>query len=650
MDIDPCKKMPVYNTHHVDFPRSSDAIDSRQKLPIFKEEFEIMEAVIDNDIVVISGATGSGKTTQVPQFLLEAGFGHSESKNPGKILMTQPRRLAVVSSAERIRFELGAENIVSYRTRHQSSVFSSSILDIVTDGVLIRELVESPLLNLYSVVIIDEVHERSYNNDILISLICRLIRARNDKSSARPPLRLILMSATLQDDIFQFVSSYGSVKKIVVQGQSFPVSVHYNRDNPEDYVLSTFKKIEKILNRLPTGKILAFLPSKADLRACRDLLSDNKYANMNLNVFCVHGSMNQEQQTEIFCTTRSGIDIFLATNVAETSITIPEVAYVVDSGKSKRKIYDNATGTYKFLVGWISKASSEQRMGRTGRTNAGHCYRLYTAETFYDTFVEHDSPEISSMCLDGHVLLCKRLGIEPLKLQMPTMPLEEQYQLSINRLTQLNVINNMFEIRDEYLLICLIPIIPECAKTIVDSILNEHDIKCLSLAVLFGLTSCYDEIMVDRSTFASSYKPYFKSDVIFDSYLVSGYFEGKYKDGILEKTMEEIGKMYDVVGKIIFELIDEKIYPISKICFKKSTCDAVRSLLKKSPRYLTALRSDLCAENSRHSYLCCDNELKAFISRRSFLYSDSPRVVSFRGRVMGSNGKCILTRLTDISK
>lgn len=639
--------MPAYNTLHVDFPRSLEIQRARQALPVSKEEYEIMEAIIDNDIVLVTGATGSGKTTQVPQFLLEAGFGNARSLNPGKVILTQPRRLAVVSSAERIRNELGANHYVSYRTRHESSIHSESLLDIVTDGVLIRELIDGPLLDDYSAIILDEVHERSYNGDFLIALLCKIVKIRNETHSSRPPLRLILMSATIQSDIVEFVNGFGKARQISVQGQTFPVSVHYNRSNPDDYVGAVSKKVNKIISRLPAGKILAFLPSKADLKACEENLKGLD----GVNVICVHGSMSKNQQCDIFNTARNGIDVFLATNVAETSITIPEVTYIVDSGKVKRKIFDDESGTFRFVVDWISKASALQRMGRTGRTNAGHCYRLYTADTFYETFDDHDEPEITKIRLDSHVLLCLRLGIEePSRLSMPTCPSNEQYKLAVERLTQLQVINKEMQIKDEFLLICELPILPECAVLIIQAILQEFEIKRLSLAVLFCLTMCFDEICYDRKEYASNYRSYFKSDVMFDAFLASGYFSNIFKVGLNEKSLIEISKLYDQITKLLVELIDTKLLSLPEICFEKRICDSVRALCKYSPKYLTAVRTEICTENSRCTYMCCDNEMTVGLSKRSFLYSDSPRIVSFRGRIIGTQGKCILTRITDISK
>jgi HrpA-like RNA helicase len=607
-----------------------------------------MDAIIENDIVAISGATGSGKSTQVPQYILEAGFGDIRSGNPGKVLMTQPRRVAAVSIAERIRHELGDVKYVSYRTRHESSVFSDSAMEVVTDGILIREIVESPLLEKYSVVILDEVHERSYNNDILISMLCRILKARNSSSSKLNPIRIILMSACIDNDVLNFVQVYGSFSSVEIEGQAYPVRIHYSRRNPEDIVRATSRKIKKIIERLPSGKVLAFLPSKNDLWSCsEDLRGIN-----GVNVFCVHGTMSKEKQNEIFECARDGIDVFIATNVAETSITIPDVTYVIDSGKVKRKIYDGSRGTYNFIVDWICKASSLQRCGRTGRTVAGHCYRLYTAETFYDTFEESETPEITRIRLDSHVLFCKRMGIsDPAKLNMPIQPSSSQIEASISRLSQLNIMDESAQIRDEYLLLGDLPLLPECAVIIINAILCELRIEELSLAVLFGITMSFDEIFLDMKECIPYYKPYFRSDVLLDSCLVSLHHNGVRAFSANENTLNEIIKLYKQVGAIIKTICDESLHPIGRISFSKSVCDSVRELCACSPKYLTAVRAEIASSGTKYSYICSDDQSEVYISKRSVLFRQSPRIICFRGRVKSSrNDICILNRITDITK
>lgn len=259
--------------------RSTELQESRLQLPILAEEDAIMEAIRQHSVVVLCGETGSGKTTQVPQFLYEAGFGNADSDNPGMIGVTQPRRVAAMAMAARVADELSLPpSKVSYQIRYDATVSVSTCLKFMTDGVLMRELANDFLLNKYSVIIIDEAHERSINTDVLIGTLSRVIRLREEMwrkgQDDAKPLRLVIMSATLR--VSDFTANPTLFKTppplINVAARQHPVAVHFNRKTRPDYLAEAYKKVSKIHARLPPGGILVFLTGQKEIATlCRRL-------------------------------------------------------------------------------------------------------------------------------------------------------------------------------------------------------------------------------------------------------------------------------------------------------------------------------------------------------------------------------------------
>ncbi|RKP04633.1 P-loop containing nucleoside triphosphate hydrolase protein, partial [Thamnocephalis sphaerospora] len=409
--------------------------EARMKLPVCGEEQSIMETIKENSVVVICGETGSGKTTQIPQFLYEAGYGNPNSENPGIIGVTQPRRVAAVSMANRVAQELGlTEKEVSYQIRYDATVSATTAIKFMTDGVLLRELAADFLLSRYSVIIIDEAHERSLNTDILIGVVSRVLRLREEmaaKGEGVRPLRVVIMSATLRVSDFTENRVLFRVPPpvIKVEARQFPVQIHFNRRTPDvDHVTEAFKKVCKIHKRLPDGGILIFLTGQNEiLDLCRKLRkrfpavqnTDDKLVDAQresrgltaIGLTCFESyaadveaeevgfgddgpddigddipenfessdsesdegeetqgdhmdadaGSQERHQLRVFQPPPPGSRLcVVATNVAETSITIPNIKYVVDAGKAKERQYDAATGVQSFSLGWTSKASADQ--------------------------------------------------------------------------------------------------------------------------------------------------------------------------------------------------------------------------------------------------------------------------------------------------
>ncbi|XP_062234240.1 ATP-dependent RNA helicase DEAH13-like [Phragmites australis] len=588
--INPPIVVPVTRPHEVE--------KARRDLPIIMMEQEIMEAIYENSVVILCGETGCGKTTQVPQFLYEAGFGTSDrADRKGIIGITQPRRVAVLATARRVSYELGLKlgREVGFQVRHDKMIGSKCSIKFMTDGILLRELQSDFPLRRYSVIILDEAHERSLNTDILIGMLSRIIKIRKTLYSEQQEkirsglnikpehmisqLKVVLMSATLQ--VKDFISNrrlfHVIPPAVKVPVRQFPVTVHFSKRTHDDHLGQAYKKVMSIHKRLPPGGILVFVtgqrevdylckklrraskaqtakkPEKVDgddngpcpevdekeifeaydidrskskhqdemfssfdqddmnagsnvdssdnetesemdsdnddegsvayetveedspvlaflkdaesssalkasfgalsgisgaqesVEKSSDTTSEQKFSpsvpsfskhtehmpvsHGRLRVLPLYAMLPASQQLQVFEDIPEGERlIVVATNVAETSLTIPGIKYVVDTGKEKVKNYDHATGMSSYEVQRISKASASQRAGRAGRTGPGHCYRLYSAAAYGkdDLFPEFAEPEIKKIPVEGIVLMLKFMAIDKVaNFPFPTPPNQE---------------------------------------------------------------------------------------------------------------------------------------------------------------------------------------------------------------------------------
>lgn len=399
------------------FPRTSEVIYHRKSMEIIYEEAEIVSKIKYSIITFIQGSTGCGKTTQIPQFLFENGLAFDKM-----VAVTQPRRFSAISISNRINYEANTD-ISGYKIKYENNIKEHTRIKVLTEGVLLREIQLDFLLTQYSVVVLDEVHERSINMDILIGLLSRIVRIRFEQGN---PLRLILMSATMDPNVFRSV--LGKFQLINLQGKKHPVSVFFEDKTPEDHVDAAYKKILAILDAekkylgskrnkvgdedMPIAitndsraSILVFLTGKEDIYTLKKRLDLLKRPTI---VLPLHSGLNKSEQAQVYDTFPQR-KIILATNIAETSITIDDVVFVIDCGKVKRRISDGPVVMYKTI--FISKSSSKQRMGRAGRTGPGVCYRIYSGDT-YESFSEHIRPQILVESIDSIVLQLKCMGIK----------------------------------------------------------------------------------------------------------------------------------------------------------------------------------------------------------------------------------------------
>jgi pre-mRNA-splicing factor ATP-dependent RNA helicase DHX16 len=384
--------------------------ETRKSLPIYKYKDEFLQAITDHQIIILVGATGSGKTTQLTQYLNEAGY----AKNGLRIGCTQPRRVAAISVANRVAVEVGTKigRRVGYSVRFESSMSDDTEIEYMTDGLALRQLLTDPLLSSYSVIILDEAHERTLATDILMSLLKEICLAR-------PDFRLVIASATLAAQKF---SEYFHQSPILnVPGRAFPVTKAHSTQPEANYLSAAVTTIFQIhLGSGSTsevkGDILVFLTGQDEILACESYISDTQKKlgsrSPPLIVAPVYGALPSEAQQLIFNPAPPGSrKVVLATNIAETSLTIDGISFIIDAGLEKQLSYNSSTGMDSLVTVPCSRASAEQRAGRAGRTGPGMAFRLYTKYAFYHELPENTLPEILRINLDGPVLTLKAMGI-----------------------------------------------------------------------------------------------------------------------------------------------------------------------------------------------------------------------------------------------
>ncbi|EOD43528.1 putative mrna splicing factor rna helicase protein [Neofusicoccum parvum UCRNP2] len=390
--------------------------ETRKSLPIYAWKEGLMEAIANYQTIVVVAETGSGKTTQIPQFLHEAGYTSKEENGKTKkmVACTQPRRVAAMSVAARVSEEMGVKlgKEVGYSIRFEDNTDpKNTIVKFMTDGMLLREFLTDPSLENYSAIILDEAHERTLATDILFGLL-------KDIARFRPELKLIISSATV--DAQKFSEYFDDAPIFNVPGRRFPVSVYYTPQPEANYLAAAVTTVFQIHLSQPRGDILVFLTGQDEIETMAEDLAETSRklgsAAPELIICPIYANLPQEEQAKIFEPTPPGKcrKVVLATNIAETSLTIDGIVYVIDPGYVKENVYNPRTGMESLVVTPCSRASANQRAGRGGRVGPGHCFRLYTKWAYYNELEANTTPEIQRTNLSSTVLLLKSLGINDL--------------------------------------------------------------------------------------------------------------------------------------------------------------------------------------------------------------------------------------------
>jgi ATP-dependent helicase HrpA len=367
------------------------------ELPIAERELEILDSLRRHQVVIVRGETGSGKTTQLPKLCLKAGIG-----GRGLVGCTQPRRVAALSVAERIAEELGVEGrrIVGTKIRFTDQTNRNTRIKVMTDGILLNEMQHDPLLRRYAAIVVDEAHERSLNIDFILG---HLIQMRFQ----RPDLKILITSATI--DTAQFSAAFGGAPVIEVTGRMYPVEVRYrpfeecDRGGDYTYIEACCDAVEEVTATTRAGDVLAFMPAEKDIREVCDQLAER--LGQRVEIVPLYGRLSHADQLRIFRPV-SRRKVVVATNIAETSITVPGIKFVIDSGLARISRFSAHSRTQRLPIEAISRSSANQRMGRCGRVSEGVCIRLYSEEDFLSR-PEFTPPEILRSNLASVILRLK---------------------------------------------------------------------------------------------------------------------------------------------------------------------------------------------------------------------------------------------------
>ena len=405
---------------------------SQASLPIADYRDEIIDKIRDNQVVIVAGDTGCGKSTQVPQYLLDAGYTN--------IACTQPRRIACISLAHRVSFETLSEydQEIGYQIRFEKEKSQRTKVTFLTEGLLLRQVTSDPGLSSYDVIVLDEVHERHLHGDFLLGIVKCLVLQRSD-------LRVILMSATINIDLFKNYFN-GTAPVIQVPGRLYPISLQYHpipsvedtdRLNPGPYV-RVLQMIDKKYPASERGDLLIFLSGITEITRVVD--AARQYSEMNNNSWIVlplHSTLSLSEQDKVFDYPPDGVrKCIVSTNIAETSVTIDGVRFVCDSGKVKEMTFDPVCKMRRLKEFWVSRASAEQRKGRAGRTGPGVCFRLFS-EKDYMAMTPYSKPEIERVPLDSLVLQMVSMGLpDARKFPFIEPPAAESLENSITSLKE----------------------------------------------------------------------------------------------------------------------------------------------------------------------------------------------------------------------
>ncbi|KAG1648977.1 Pre-mRNA-splicing factor ATP-dependent RNA helicase DHX15 [Nymphon striatum] len=405
LPLNPYTKKPYTKKYH-------RMLQKRMELPVWKYKDQFMEMLDKNKISIVVGETGSGKTTQIPQWCIE----YSNSMGKKLVACTQPRKRPAVSLAERVSQEMEVQlgETVGYSIRFENVTSIKTKLKFVTDGMLLREIIGNSDLNSYGVIFLDEAHERSLTTDVLMALL-------KEKGFEDPNLRIVIMSATLEAEKFIVSKYFKNAPVLKIPGFTHPVELIYSPSLQPSYADAAVRQAVEIhRSETKKGDILIFLTGQEEInKACTDINKElRKYGTQLGKVACIplYSTLSQKAQKRIYeqppkdVKGTIGRKIIISTNIAETSLTIDGVTFVIDSGYTKQKTYDPKTRMESLQVTDISKASANQRKGRAGRTAPGKCFRLYT-EAKYNEMKESTKPEILRSNLATLVLSLKKLGI-----------------------------------------------------------------------------------------------------------------------------------------------------------------------------------------------------------------------------------------------
>lgn len=463
--------------------RRHELLAERERLPMYRSREQVLKHLAENRVCVLLGETGSGKSTQLPQLLYEA------DPSRERIAVTQPRRVAAISLATRVSEELGAQlgGRVGYSVRFQNKSGPHTHIKYLTDGMLLRELMLDPDLTRYTTVVLDEAHERTVMTDLLMGLLKRLLARRAD-------LRIVVMSATL--DAERFSQFFGGARILYVQGRSYPVERYYLPAAIDDVVDATVQAACQVNEGEAAGDVLAFLPGQDEIEKCCDRLATlapllSKEAPLLVPV-PLYASLPAAAQARAFEDAGPRRrKVILATNIAETSLTIPGVRYVIDTGLRKVRVWKPSLGLDTLFTTAVSQASAAQRMGRAGREAPGKCFRLYTEDAYRTDLPAQTEAEILRTDVASVVLMLKRAGVDDvLGFEWLEAPRKQAITAALVKLYALRALDDAGRLTQLGREMVVLPLSPHLAAVLLHAKHQAEDDGGVLLSAVLDVAAC----------------------------------------------------------------------------------------------------------------------------------------------------------------
>ncbi len=534
-----------------------------QNLPVYQHRIKILKALENNQVIVVESPTGSGKTTQMPLILHEAGYAKK-----GVIGVSQPRRIATLSVTSFIEKQLNFTNgYVAYKMRFSDTTKANTRIKIMTDGILLMEAKNDPLLSAYSVILIDEAHERSLNIDFVLGLLKNVLAQRSD-------FKVIISSATINTKVFS--DFFNNAPVISIQARQHPVDIIYrplkNREDRDEI----YKRIRDLVGRSVAkreGDILIFLPGEFDIKMCLQYLDKANYSH-KLLLLPLFGRLSKEEQEMVFIPTPPGkTKVVVATNIAETSVTIDGITTVIDSGIAKLNYYNQRNFTSSLITLPISKSSCEQRSGRAGRTAPGLCYRLYS-EGDYNNRQMFTLEEILRTDLSEVIIRMSELGIYDWEnFPFITAPQREAIHSAQETLYLIDAIDQERQLTKIGELMVKFPLLPRHARAIVEamyrypSVMEEVliAIAFLSTKTPFILPPGEEEAAkIAHHTFNSEKGDFFSYLTIYEKFWTAGTKEKR--EAFCKESYLDYPSMVEIhhIREQLSEIVSDNGFPLSK--------------------------------------------------------------------------------------
>ncbi len=521
-------------------------------VPMDEYRGEVVECIRSHEDAVIIGETGSGKTTRIPDFLLDA-FPEA------KIAITQPRRVAARSVSNFVAKRRGGEigDEVGYQVRFEDKTTEGTRANFMTDGILLRKLQYDPLLREYDIIMVDEAHERSLNIDFVLGLLKRAQAGRKQKGLNE--LKVIVTSATIEKE--KFANFFGDAPTVEVPGRMHPVNVEYAERSVDDYPKAAATKVQQIVMANEPGDVLIFMPGEEDIR--RTISEIEEMGLSGIEVLPLYGAMAPEDQDRIFEKSPKR-KVIISTNIAETSVTIDGVRFVVDTGLIKKKEFNPATGIEALGTQEHAKSGCEQRKGRAGRTAPGTCYRLYT-EDEYANRADYQTPEISRTNLDHVILLMKKIGIDDVRnFEFIDRPKEQAVVQAIETLKILGALDDKENLTEIGKIMAELPLRPEISRMVIEAEKYHCVGKICTIAAMMGEKSVFvrpkgkeAEADAAHAKFTQGGSDFLRLLEVGNQWLTSGFSESWARENFL--NVRQLFEVREVRAQLMRDLKNQGI-------------------------------------------------------------------------------------------